>query len=129
MTLFDDLHETRLNDNHKVCQRYVDQKPSETKAHAEIISNLPPEIKKEILSLHKEFQERKTKEAIIARDADLLENAVQALEYKKVGYTAAQDWIDNIRKILVTVTAKKLLDMLENTNPNDWWKNLKKIDR
>ena len=61
--------------------------------------------------------------------ADLLENAFQAKEYIEIGYKDAQNWIDNIRTILKTGSAKKLLDEIEKTSSNEWWKNLKKIDR
>jgi putative hydrolase of HD superfamily len=128
MCLFNDLHETRLNDLHKVGHRYIDFRTAETKAHKEQTSELG-EIGKDIFALHEEFQEQKTKEAIIARDADLLENAFQAKEYMEIGYKDAQNWIDNIWKIIKTESGKKLLKELEKTSSNDWWKDLKKIER
>jgi putative hydrolase of HD superfamily len=128
MCLFNDLHEARLNDLHKVGQRYIDFKKAETAAHKEQTDSLG-DIGEDIFSLHKELQEQKTKEAVVARDADLLENAFQAKEYIEIGYKDAQNWIDNIRKILKTKSAKKLLDEIEKTSSNEWWKNLKKIER
>ena len=128
MCLFNDLHEARLNDLHKVGQRYIDFRQAETKASREQTSCLG-EQGKEIFSLHNEFQEQKTKESLVARDADLLENAVQAREYMKTGYKDAQNWIDNVKKILKTPSAKKLLKEIEKTDPNSWWKGLKKIER
>jgi len=128
MCFLNDLHEARLNDLHKVGQRYIDFRKAETAAHKEQMESLG-EIGKELFELHKEFQEQKTKEAIAARDADLLENAFQAKEYIEIGYKAAQNWIDNIRTVLKTDSAKKLLDEIEKTSSNIWWKNLKKIER
>jgi len=129
MCLFNDLHEARINDLHKVGQRYIDFKQAETKAHKEQVERLPSAIGKEVFGLHEEFQAQKTKESIIARDADLLENAVQAREYIGIGYDAAQDWIDNIKTILMTDSAKTLMAELEKTDPNSWWKGLKRITR
>ncbi len=128
MCLFNDLHEARLNDLHKVGQRYIDFRKAETKAHKEQTDDLG-EIGKEIFSLHKELKEQKTKEAIVARDADLLENAFQAKEYIEIGYKDAQNWIDNIRTVLKTESAKTLLKEIEKASSNDWWRSLKKIDR
>lgn len=128
MCLFNDLHEARLNDLHKVGQRYIDFRKAETAAHKEQTEGLG-EIGKMMFSLHKEFQEQKTKEAIVARDADLLENAFQAKEYIEIGYKDAQNWIDNVRTVLKTDSAKKLLNEIEKTSSNDWWKGLKKIER
>jgi len=129
MCLFNDLHEARINDLHKVGQRYIDFKQAETKAHKEQMENLPKEIGNDIFGLHEEFQQQKTKESIIARDADLLENALQAKEYIEAGYKDAQNWNDNIRKVLKTKTAFKFLDQIEKSSCNDWWRSLKKITR
>lgn len=128
MCLFNDLHEARLNDLHKVGHRYIDFRTAETKAQKEQTENLG-KTGQEIFALHKEFQEQKTKEAIIARDADLLENAFQAKEYIEIGYKDAQNWIDNIWKVIKTDSAKKILKEMEKTSSNEWWKNLKKIER
>lgn len=128
MCLFNDLHESRINDLHKVGQRYINFREAETKAAKEQTEKLGG-IGKEIFALHEEFQAQKTKEAVIARDADLLENALQAREYIKIGYADAQDWIDNIWKVIKTESAKKLLCEIEKTDPNDWWRGLKRIER
>jgi len=128
MCLFHDAHETRINDLHKVGQRYINFKEAEVKAYSEQLESLD-ESGKELLGLMTEMHQRKTPEADVCRDADLLENALQAREYIKIGYSDAQNWIDNIRKIIKTGSGKKLLNEIENTDPNDWWKNLKKIER
>jgi len=128
MCLFNDLHESRLNDLHKVGQRYINFREAETKAFREQTEDLGS-IGKEMLSLHEEFQVQKTKESILARDADLLENALQAREYMKIGYADAQNWIDNIWKVIKTESGKELLCWIEKNDPNDWWKGLKRIER
>ena len=84
---------------------------------------------KDIFSLHEEFQLQKSKESIVARDADLLECAYQAKEYIDCGFKDANDWLINIRKHLITKSAIELLDDLEKTSSNEWWSGLKKTDR
>lgn len=128
MCVFNDFHEARLNDLHKVGHRYIDFKEAETRAHREQMEPLGM-LGKELFALHEEFQQQKTKESLVARDADLLEGLVQAREYQKIGYADAQNWIDNIRKILVTPSAKRLAAALEQADPNDWWRGLKKSER
>ena len=128
MCLFNDIHETRLGDINKVGQRYIDLKPAENKAHKEQLEPLG-EPGKELLGLMDEFQQQSTHEAEVARDADLLENALEAREYMKIGYEDAQNWIDNIRKITKTESGKALLKEIEKSDPNDWWRELKKIKR
>ena len=128
MSLFNDLHEARLNDLHKVGHRYIDFRKAELIARKEQAEPLG-EMGKELLELHQEFMEQKTKESLVARDADLLENAFQAKEYLEIGHKDAQNWIDNIKKILKTDSAKKLIQQIEKSSSNDWWKDLKKIER
>ena len=128
MSLFNDLHEARLNDLHKVGHRYINFRTAETAARKEQSESLG-EMGKEIFELHQEFMDQKTKESLVARDADLLENAFQAKEYLEIGYKDAQDWIDNIQKVIKTESAKLLLNELIKTSSNAWWKDLKKIER
>jgi len=128
MCLFNDIHETRLNDLHKVGHRYINFREAEGKAHTEQLSGLDG-MGDELLELLTDFQKRESPEAKVARDADLLENAVQAMEYIKVGYKDAQNWIDNIWQVINTKSGKKLLKAIKETDPNDWWRKLKKIEK
>jgi len=127
MLLFHDVPEIRTNDLHKVGARYIDTHEGECKAIKEQVQNLPNQIGKEILALFEEMHERKSKEAIIAKDCDLLECAIQAKEYKDIGYQDCQDWINNVKKKLQTKTAKEILNIIEKTPSNSWWQGLKKI--
>ncbi|MFA5888308.1 MAG: HAD family hydrolase, partial [Candidatus Nanoarchaeia archaeon] len=72
-----------------------------------------------------EFEELKTKEAIVAKDADMLECAFEAKEHVECGYKAANDWIKRINERLRTESAKKLIKELENTKPSEWYEALK----
>lgn len=128
MCLFNDIHEARLNDLHKVGHRYINFKEAETKAFTEQFSELG-DYGEELLPALTEYQAKESKEANVARDADLLECAIQAREYLKLGYKDAQNWIDNIWTVVKTNSAKKLLKEIEKVDSNDWWKNLKKIER
>jgi len=95
----------------------------------EQIENLPENTKSELLDYFISYRKDKTKEGIIVRDADLLENALEAKEYLDKGLKHAQNWIDNIKKALVTNSAKKILIEIENSDPYEWWQGLKKADR
>ncbi|MFH0978128.1 MAG: HD domain-containing protein [Candidatus Woesearchaeota archaeon] len=127
--LFHNVAETRLNDFHKVNQRYIDSHAAKHKAVLEQYENLPVEASDELLKLFEELRNDQSKEAQVARDADLLETACQAKEYIEIGYKDAQNWIDNTWKIIKTESGKRLLTLIEKTNSNDWWHNLKKIVR
>ena len=129
MCLFNDLHEARLNDLHKLGQRYIDFKKAEAAAFQEQMKTLPSDVGDELGSLFSEFHEESTEEGRISRDADLLECALQAREYMKIGYRDAEDWLNNIQDLLRTGSAKRLFEEIKQTDPDSWWKGLKRISR
>ncbi|MBU2561458.1 MAG: HD domain-containing protein [Nanoarchaeota archaeon] len=128
MCLFHDIHEARLNDLHKVGHRYIDFRSAEEKAFREQLEVIG-DLGKELLPLVEEAHKRESRDAEVARDADLLENALEAREYIKIGYADAQNWIDNIWKVIKTGSGKRLLKEIESTDPNEWLFSLKKIER
>lgn len=122
-----DNPETRVGDQHKVAARYYSAKEMEEKALADQIENLGKYIKEKWSVYFNEYENRNTKEGIIAKDADWLEIAFQAKEYVDIGYASAQNWIDNIEKALETKSAKLLLKEMKKTKFTDWWSGLKKM--
>jgi len=128
LCIFHDIAEVRIGDIDKLNARYIDTEHVEKKALKEQVSKLPKDIQKEIVSFFNEINDRKTKEGIIAHDAEQLECAIQAKEYLEIGYKGAENWIKNVKnKRLITKTARKLLDTMEKTSSADWWKGLEKI--
>jgi len=128
MCLFHDLHESRVNDLHKVGQKYIDFEKGERRASKDQMKKLN-ETGKEIFEINEEIHERKTKEANIAKDADYVECAVQAKEYIDIGNKNAQNWINNVKTVVKSESAKKMVNLIEKTSSNEWWKKLKKIQR
>lgn len=127
--LFHDNAEARISDLHKVARRYLDNEEAEMSAYKEQTAPLPSPMGSFFLKTFKEYEERKTKESIIARDADLLETAFQSKEYTQIGYHACQDIVDNVKTCLQTKSAKALFKEMETTKFSDWWKGLKKLPK
>ena len=123
--LLHDNAETRITDLHRVARRYIDPRKAEKKAYEDQVFGLPEEIKKMFTRAFLDYENAKSKEAVIARDADMLETAFQAKEYLDCGYKACQDWIDNVEKCLKTKSAKKILEQMRKTAFTDWWRELK----
>ena len=121
--VFHDINECRIGDIHKIAKKYTKAKDEE--AVTDQIKDLGS-IGKEILARWKNNAYQDTEAGIIAKDADLLEMAVTAKEYISRGYPDASDWIDNISKCLKTKSAINLLNEIIISNPNNWWKKLKK---
>lgn len=125
--LVHDNGEARIGDQHKVAARYFDNQAAEGKAFADQLKNLGGKIEKKWASYFKEFEERNTKEGIIAKDADWLETAFQAKEYMDMGFPFVEVWIKNVSLALETKSAKLLIREMRSTNFTDWWPALKKI--
>ena len=118
--------EARIGDQNKVSARYYNKKEAEKNAFMEQLDGLGDVIENKWQQYFEEFEERKTQEGIIAKDADWLETAFQAKEYLDLGYPT-QNWIDNVEKAVETKSAKGLIREMKNTKFTDWWMDLKKM--
>ena len=124
MVVFHDNGETRVGDINKIAQRYVDR--NEEQAVKEQLAALDP-MGAGIFELWKGAKQRDTTEGIIAKDADLLEQAFEGKEYLELGYPSAIEWIKNVEKQLKTDSAKKLLESMKQSSSTAWWKGLEKL--
>jgi putative hydrolase of HD superfamily len=117
MCLVHDLPEARTGDMNYVNKKYV--QVDEKKALRELADTLF--FGEEIVSIMSEFNERKTKEALVVRDADQLSLILQLKEYGDLGNKYSKDWIDFAIKRLCTDTAKKLAKTIIRTDSSEWW--------
>ena len=126
MVVFHDNGEARVGDVHKIANRYTDV--DEARAVREQLARLEG-IGVEILDLWQQTEDRSTTAGIIAKDADLLEQAVMAREHIERGHAAAQEWIDSIARMVQTTSAKQLIAALPEVGVYDWWRGLKKLTK
>ena len=129
MALFNDIHEARINDLHKMAQRYIRFKNAEDEAFKEQIDPLPKVLKNELKNMHSEYRKQSTKESIIARDADILECLIQAKEYEEHGYTEAVKFMKKAPAALRTKSAKALWSLAKKMKLNEWWERLSAFER
>ena len=127
IVLFHDNGEARIGDQDKIGARYFSTQEAEYNAFCDQAKNLGKELEAKLTEYFNEYEKRTTKEGIIAKDADWLEQAFQAKEYVDLGYTAAQGWIENIEKAIETNSAKKIIKQMQKTEFTDWWQGLKKM--
>lgn len=126
MCLFHDTGEARSGDQNWVHKKFV--KVFEDEIHDGQLKGLP--FSDELSSVSLEYQERKSKEALIAKDADLLDQILLLKEYAWQGNQEASAWLHN--KItdcvqycgLQTASAKKLARKIYTSKPSDWWNSL-----
>jgi len=127
MALLHDIAETRCNDHNWVHKRYV--RVFEEEIEQEQLGTLPyPDLKEYI----DEYEERKSAEAVLAKEADLLDQILLLREYEMAGNKEATRWLRGKEKAkprakldeLKTAAGKKLGAALYATNPSEWWSGL-----
>ena len=127
MLIIHDNPETRVGDQNKIGANYYSKKAAEDSAFEAQLVSLGEAVAKKWRQYYLEFEERSTKEGIVAKDADWLEVAFQAKEYLDLGYASCIDWINNVEKAVETGSAKKIIAQMKDTRFTDWWKDLKKM--
>lgn len=122
MAIFHDLGEARSGDQNWVNKRYV--KVDEEEILDDQLEHLTPDNK--LHKIMKEYNERKTKEAKVAKDADLLGQIILLKEYSEQGNKEADDWLNGgeQKKRLYSKTAKAIAKQIETTSTHDWWDNI-----
>ncbi|MDP2820605.1 MAG: HD domain-containing protein [bacterium] len=122
MLVVHDNGEIRIGDFNKLTGSYLkNHKEAEQKSFSDQIENLGGKIKEKWAKYFEEIEGRKTKEGIIAKDADLLEVAFQAKEYFDLGYKDTELWFINVGNEVQTESAKKLFETMKETKFSEWW--------
>lgn len=117
LVLFHDLPEARTGDLNYENQKYV--QVDEEKLFSEMEYDLP--FGAEIVAFAREYEERKTRAALIAYDADQLEFLITVKEEMDKGNPLAQDWIPPCVARLKSDAAKKLAQEILETRMDEWW--------
>jgi putative hydrolases of HD superfamily len=117
MCLVHDLPEARTGDQNYMYKKYVTV--DEEKAVRELTEHLP--FGAEIKSVIGEFNEKKTREALLAHDADQLALILQLKEYRDLGNQYSQEWLDFAVRRLCTDQGRKLADTILQTDWTQWW--------
>jgi len=117
MCMFHDLAEARTSDLNYVQQKYV--KSDENKALSDLFQTLS--FGNKIKEIIEEYEERKTKEAILAKDADILELILSIKEQIDIGNERAEIWIPSAIKRLKTKEGKILGGKIIKTDSDRWW--------
>ena len=117
MCLLHDLHEARTGDLNYMNKKYV--KVDEKKALKDLTKTLP--FGDDISNSVEEFNSGKSKEALLANDADQLDLILMLKENKDLGNKYADEWISFALKRLKTDPAKKLAQKILDTDSTHWW--------
>ncbi len=130
MCLLHDLAEIRSNDHNWLHKRYV--KVFEEEILKDQLGTLPDQ---ELFELATEYNQRQSRESIIAKDADLLDQILLLKEYELQGNQEAKAWLfgktsktenKHLTKLegIQTESAKKLGEAIYGEHPASWWNEL-----
>ena len=117
MCLAHDLPEARTGDMNYVYKKYVTV--DEEKAVSDLTKTLS--FGDDIKSVIEEFNRKKTRESLIAHDADQLSLIFQLKEYEDLGNKYSKEWMAFAIRRLHTDTAKKMADTIARTDSAGWW--------
>lgn len=129
MALFNDIHEARINDLHKMGHYYIEFREAEKKVFHDQVRDLQQDVKSSLNSIRDDYDAQKSKESIVARDADILECLIQAKEYYENGHLTAKNFLKIAPDHLKTKTARKLWKQFQSWDSHDWWQSVVKFER
>lgn len=126
MVLAHDMAETRTSDLSYVQKVYV--KADEDRAAKEMFGGTVLEnLETEIL---KEYEERKSTESRIVKDADNLDVDLELKELETRGHQLPKKWRALRKKVrdekLYTKSAKKMWDLIQKSDTENWHMNINK---
>ena len=124
MCIFHDLAEARGSDLNYVHQKYTERK--EHQAIEDLAKALP--FGDAIRSIIGEYEQRESKEAKLAKDADTLEFLLSLKEQVDIGNERAKTWTPPLLKRLLTDEAKELAKVIVETDSDRWWYGNKNDD-
>ena len=129
MALFNDIHESRINDLHKMGHYYIDFKAAEKRVFSDQIADLDERVKKELTRFRSEYDGQKSQESVLARDADILECLLQAKEYADGGHAGAKLFFQRAPTHLHSRSARKMWRQMKKWDSHAWWQNVVKFER
>lgn len=120
MLIFHDLGETRVGDINNIEKRYIIN--FEKSALKDIMRDTV--LLEEIYTLFCELEKQNTKEAMIAKDADILEELLEEKELYDSGNKRLREWMLYSLKQLTTKSGILLGKEIVKSQSDAWWKNI-----
>jgi putative hydrolase of HD superfamily len=117
MCLFHDVPEARTGDLNYVNKKYV--RADDNRAVEDLARTLP--FGDDYRALHIEFTDKRTRESLIAHDADQLEMILALKEHKDLGNRYADEWFPFSLRRLRTEVARNLAETIWETDSSRWW--------
>lgn len=120
MSIFHDFHEARTGDVHKLQKEYVHR--DQDKANSDIFAGIDDEL----LAMLTIYEEKKTLEAQVVYEANILALLVELKRFVEAGNPHAKEWFDANGERLRLKEAIALWDALTKTSSQNWWGSVRK---
>ncbi|MDD9304476.1 MAG: HD domain-containing protein [Desulfobacter sp.] len=117
MALVHDIPEARTNDQNYVHKRY--NTVDESRAVRDMTAGLA--FGGDICELIDEFNQKETKEAKLANDADQLSFILELKKLKDNGASSSERWLPLVLERLKTDTGRKIAQEILKTPWDGWW--------
>ena len=117
MCLIHDLPEARIGDLNTVHKKYV--QADEKQAVADLSEGVP--FGQEMTELIDEFNEGRSLEARLAKDADQIALVLELKDLIDRGYRPAEIWMKYVVPRIRTDVGKKILARIQQTERDAWW--------
>ena len=108
MALWHDSQETRTSDIPHTAKPYLPNRVGNEVITRDQVAQMPEASAKTVQEAVNEYESQSSPEARCAKDADMLECLIQAIEYRAAGYHGVEGWITSSRNALQTNTAKRI---------------------
>ena len=119
MSIFHDFHEGRTGEMDKVAKLYMTR--HEDKANEDIFKTIDDDL----LTLLSEYEERKTLDAQVVYEANVIAFGVECKILMERGNTHAKEWMDANSKRVRLPESVNLMTSLADTDSQDWWKDIR----
>ncbi|MFZ5845391.1 MAG: HD domain-containing protein [Patescibacteria group bacterium] len=119
MAVFHDFHEGRVGEIDKIALRYITRDIA--KANRDIFTEVEPKL----VSLLSEYEAKKTREAQVVYEANIIALLVELKQLVEKGNIHAQEWLEANSKRLKLPAAINLAQTLTKTSSQDWWKDIR----
>lgn len=119
MSIFHDFHEARTGDVHKLATFYVTRNTQ--KANEDIFKNIDTEL----LALLEEYEEKKSLEARIVYEANIIALLVELKPLAEKGDKHAEDWLRNKTRLRLPESIALVKELLA-TDSQAWWEKEQK---
>ncbi|MBI2641023.1 HD domain-containing protein [Candidatus Roizmanbacteria bacterium] len=121
MALFHDFHETRVGDVDKIGLNYL--KRDVEKANKDIFEKLS--FGKELLQLLIEYEEKKSLEAKLVYEANVIALTIELKTLVDKGSIHAKEWLEANKERVRLKESKALIKEIMHTDSQDFWKEIR----